>query len=362
MVLERHVVFWTAAVVVFAALLWLLSPILLPFVFGMAIAYLLDPLATRLTKRGLSRLVAALLILSAFLLIVIVLSLVVVPILVKQFFGFISQFIGNLPNYVQHIQNWVNDPSHPWIKRIVGDSFATTDQSISSLLVPAIGYLNGVLASVLARGHALISILSVVIIAPVVAFYLICDWGRVVASVDRLVPLPQRDAVRHLAREIDVSISAYVHGQSLVCLILGCYYAVGLTAAGVQFGLLIGVISGLVSFVPYFGSFTALLVSFCVAIEQFYPHWNRIFIVVGVVLFGQFIEGNILSPKLLGKSVGLHPVWLIFALFAFGYLFGFVGLLLAVPLAAAAGVLARFALQHYRASSLYTGDEPNDAS
>jgi predicted PurR-regulated permease PerM len=360
--MERHVVFWIAAFVIFVAVLWLLSPILLPFVIGMAVAYLLDPLATRLTKRGLSRLVAALLILSVFALIVIGLSLLVVPILIRQFFGFISEFIGNLPNYVEHIQNWVNDPSHPWIKRIVGDSFARTDQSISNLMVPAIGYLNGLLASLLARGSALLSIFSVVIIAPVVAFYLICDWNRVVQSVDHLVPLPQRDTVRRLAREIDTSISAYVHGQSLVCLILGCYYAAGLTAAGLKFGLLIGVAAGFVSFVPYVGSFAALLVSFCVAIEQFYPQWDRIFIVVGVVLVGQFIEGNILSPKLLGKSVGLHPVWLIFALLAFGYLFGFVGLLLAVPLAAAAAVLIRFALQHYRASSLYTGDEPNEAS
>ena len=362
MVSQEHVIFWTAAFVVFAALLWLLSPVLLPFVIGMAIAYLLDPLTTRLTKRGLSRLVAALLILATFVLIVVGLSLVVVPILVKQFFGFISEFIGNLPNYVQHIQGWVNDPSHPWLKRIAGDSFARTDQSISNLIVPAIGYLNGVLASVLSRGHALLSIFSVVIIAPVVAFYLICDWGRVVESVDRLVPLPQRPTVRRLARDIDASISAYVHGQSLVCLILGCYYAAGLTAAGLQFGLLIGVMAGLIGFVPYFGSFTALLVSFFVALEQFYPHWNRILIVVGVVVVGQFIEGNILSPKLLGKSVGLHPVWLIFALVAFGYLFGFVGLLLAVPLAAAAGVLVRFALQHYRASALYIGDGPDAAS
>jgi predicted PurR-regulated permease PerM len=197
-----------------------------------------------------------------------------------------------------------------------------------------------------------------VIITPVVAFYLICDWDRMITSIDHLVPLTQRETVRRLGREIDATISAYVHGQSSVCLILGSYYAVGLTLAGLSFGLLIGVISGLISFIPYVGSLTALVFSLGVAFAQFVPDWSRILIVAGIVVFGQFMEGNVLAPKLVGKSVGLHPVWLMFALFAFGYLFGFVGLLLAVPLAAASGVLIRFALARYLASPLYTGNRP----
>jgi len=149
-----------------------------------------------------------------------------------------------------------------------------------------------------------------------------------------------------------------VRGQSGVCLILGSYYAVGLTVAGLSFGLLIGVVSGIISFIPYVGSFTALVLSLGVALAQFFPDWSRILIVAGIVLFGQVLEGNVLSPKLVGKSVGLHPVWLMFALFAFGYLLGFVGLLLAVPLAAATAVLIRFALRRYLASPLYTGNRP----
>jgi predicted PurR-regulated permease PerM len=191
-----------------------------------------------------------------------------------------------------------------------------------------------------------------------VAFYLICDWDRMVAAVDRLVPVPQRETVRRLGREIDATIAAYVRGQSGLCLILGSYYATGLTFAGLSFGLLIGVISGLISFIPYVGSLTALVLSLSVALAQFAPDWTRIVIVAGIVLFGQFLEGNVLAPKLVGESVGLHPVWLMFALFAFGYLFGFVGLLLAVPLAAGAGVLIRFALARYLASPLYTGNQP----
>jgi predicted PurR-regulated permease PerM len=320
----------------------------------MAIAYLLDPLANRLTKRGMSRLVAALIILGGFVLAFALLLIIVAPLLAKQF----ASFIDNAPGYVQRLQSLLSDPAHPWLKRIVGDHLVGADKSVGDVMNQAIGYLTAVLASVWAKGTALISILSLVVVTPVVAFYLICDWDRMVRSIDRLIPLEQRDTVRSLAREINKTISAYVHGQSGVCLILGSYYAVGLTLAGLSFGLLIGVISGLVSFIPYVGSLTALVLSLAVAVAQFFPDWTRILIIAGIVLFGQFIEGNVLSPKLVGKSVGLHPVWLMFALFAFSYLFGFVGLLLAVPLAAAAGVLTRFALQRYRESPIYTGDHP----
>lgn len=348
---ERNIVFWSAALVVFVGLLWLLSPILLPFVLGMAVAYVLDPLANRLSKRGVSRLVAALIILGGFAVALVILLLLIVPVLAQQF----SAFIENAPFYAQRLQMFVSDPAHPWIKHIIGDNLVGADKSVGGVLNQAVGYLTALIASLWSRGEALISIFSLVIITPVVAFYLICDWDRMIETVDRLVPLPQRDTVRSLGREIDATISAYVRGQSGVCLILGSYYAVGLTLAGLSFGLLIGVVSGLISFIPYVGSLTALVLSVVVALAQFIPDWSRVLIVAGIVLVGQFLEGNVLSPKLVGHSVGLHPVWLMFALFAFGYMFGFVGLLLAVPLAAAAGVLIRFALRRYLASPLYTG-------
>jgi predicted PurR-regulated permease PerM len=349
---ERNIVFWLAASVLFAALLWLLSPILLPFVLGMAIAYVLDPLAERLSKRGMSRFIAALLILGGFALAFAILVLLIAPVLSRQFAGLIE----NAPGYAQRLQTFVSDPKYPWIKRLVGDNLAGADKSVGDLLNQASGYLTGLLASVWERGQALISILSLVIITPVVAFYLICDWDSMVDAVDRLIPLPQRETVRGLFREINTTISAYVRGQSGVCLILGSYYAVGLTLTGLSFGLLIGVVAGLISFIPYVGSLTALVLSLAVALAQFFPDWSGILIVAGVVLFGQFLESNVLAPYLVGHSVGLHPVWLMFALIAFGYLFGFVGLLLAVPLAAAAGVLIRFAVRRYLASPLYTGE------
>ncbi len=354
MQIERNIVFWLAALVVFAGLLWLLSPILLPFVLGMAIAYVLDPLANRLAKRGMSRLVAALIILGGFVLAIALLVLMIAPVLAKQFTGFIE----NAPGYALRLQALVSDPSHPWIKRIVGDNLVGTDRSVGDLMNQAMGYLSGALTSLWARGQALIAIFSLVIITPVVAFYLICDWDSMIGSLDHLIPRQQLDTVRSLGREIDSTISAYVRGQSGLCLILGSYYAVGLTLAGLSFGLLIGVVSGLISFIPYVGSLTALVLSLAVAVAQFFPDWTSIVIVAGVVLFGQFLEGNVLAPKLVGHSVGLHPVWLMFALFAFGYLFGFVGLLLAVPLAAASGVLIRFAIRRYLSSPFYTGNRP----
>jgi predicted PurR-regulated permease PerM len=351
---ERHFVFWIATFLVFAGLLWLLHHILLPFVVGAALAYLLDPLANRLTRRGLSRLVAALVILGGFIIVFAGLFVLIVPVLARQ----LSAFVDHVPGYAQHLQALMNDPGHPWLQHIAGNVAGGNEWSATSLVNKAIGYLTAVLPALLTKGEALLSIFSLLVITPVVAFYLLCDWDRVVNAFDQLIPLPQRKTVRGLVREINTAISGYLHGQLTVCVILGVYYAAGLTLAGLSYGFLIGAVSGFLTFIPYVGSLTALVISFGVALAQFFPDWTRIIIVVGVVLVGQFLEGNVLAPKLVGESIGLHPVWLIFALLASGYLFGFVGLLLAVPLAAAIGVLTRFAIRRYRASPLYSEDRP----
>jgi predicted PurR-regulated permease PerM len=175
-------------------------------------------------------------------------------------------------------------------------------------------------------------------------------------TVDGWIPIPHRETVRSLARDIDLAIAGFVRGQTGVCLILGSFYALGLTLVGLNFGLLIGLVSGLITFIPYVGSMTGLVLATAVAVAQFWPSWTPILIVVGIFFAGQFIEGYVLTPKLVGRSVGLHPVWLMFSIFAFGYLLGFVGMLLAVPLAAAIGVVMRFTLRRYMASSLYTGE------
>jgi predicted PurR-regulated permease PerM len=354
---RRQMTFWVAALVVFVAALWLLHGILLPFVAGMAIAYLLDPLVSRLERLGTGRTVATLLIVVLFVLVFVVLILLIVPVLAEQLWA----LIGKLPEYVTRLQALVADPSRPWLRKLVGDGMADANSSVGDLVTQGAGWLTTFLKSLWSGGQALVSIFSLVIVTPVVAFYLLYDWERMIKAIDGWVPVHHRDTVRALAREIDVTMSGFVRGQAAVCLILGAFYTIGLTLTGLNFGLLIGLVSGLITFIPYVGSMTGLAVGVSVAIAQFWPDATPILMVVAVFLVGQFLEGYVLSPKLVGESVGLHPVWLIFALFAFGYLFGFVGLLIAVPLSAALGVLARFALRRYLASPFYTGLPEADA-
>jgi predicted PurR-regulated permease PerM len=349
---ERQLTFWLATFAVVVLLLWLLSDILLPFIAGMALAYLLNPLTNRLERLGLKRTLAALLIVGVAVLAFIFLILLIVPILADQ----LSALISNIPGYVTRLQALVADPNRPWLRRVLGSE--DTSKSIGDLVSQGAGWLAAFLRSLWSGGRALISVFSLMVVMPVVAFYLICDWPRMITTVDKWVPLPHRETVHGLAREIDTAIAGFVRGQTAVCLILGSFYAVSLSLVGLNFGLLIGLISGLISFIPYVGSMTGLVLSLAVATAQFWPEWTWIVVVLGIFMVGQFVEGNVLAPKLVGQSVGLHPVWLIFAIFAFGYLFGFVGLLLAVPLAAAVAVLLRFALRQYLASPFYSGGRP----
>ncbi len=351
MTFEQQVMFWLAALAVLVLMLWLLSDILLPFVAGAAIAYLLTPLTDRLERLGVNRLAAALSIISLVVLAIVIAILLVAPILGGQ----LSSFIDNIPGYVARLQSLLSDPSRPWLQKILGASFSA-DKSIGDLVTQGVGWLTAFLKSLWSGGRALVSLFSLVVVTPVVAFYLIFDWHRMIRTADSWIPVNQRKTVRQLAREIDAAIAGFVRGQTAVCLILGSFYAVALTLTGLNFGLLIGLLSGVITFIPYVGSMTGLILALGVAVAQFWPHYSSILMVLGVFLVGQFLEGNLLAPKLVGESVGLHPVWLIFALLAFGYLFGFVGLLVAVPLAATIGVLVRFTLHRYRESALYTGE------
>jgi predicted PurR-regulated permease PerM len=347
---HRQLLFWLAGLLLFVLMLWLLSEIMLPFVAGLAIAYLLTPLTDRLERLGVNRLAAALLIITIVVLALIYLILLVAPILAGQ----LSSFFESVPGYITKLQSLLSDPSRPWLQKLLGAGFSA-DKSISDLMTQGVGWLTSFLHSLWSGGRALVSLFSLVVVTPVVAFYLIYDWHRMVRAVDNWVPPQHRATVRELARQVDVAISGFVRGQTGVCLILGSFYAVALTLIGLNFGLLIGLISGLITFIPYVGSMTGLVVALGVAVAQFWPNYGSILMVLAVFLVGQFIEGYVLAPKLVGESVGLHPVWIIFALLAFGYLFGFVGLLVAVPLAATIGVLARFALRRYLKSSFYTG-------
>jgi predicted PurR-regulated permease PerM len=349
---ERQFAFWLATLIVVVALLWLLSDILLPFIVGMAIAYFLNPLTNRFERMGVSRRLAAFMIVGLVVLAFFVLALLFVPVLANQLYA----LIASLPDYVTRLQALLLELDWPWLHQLLGVGDAS--KTISDLMSQGAVWLAAFLRSLWSGGRTLISIFSLVVVTPVVAFYLICDWPHIVKSVELWIPVPYRATVHELLREIDAAIAGFVRGQTGVCLILGSFYAASLSLIGLNFGLLIGLLSGLITFIPYVGSMTGLVLAMGVAVAQFWPDWKWIGGVFAVFMVGQFFEGYILAPKFVGENIGLHPVWLMFAMFAFGYLFGFVGLLVAVPVSAALGVLLRFALRRYRASPIYTGERP----
>ena len=352
MIYGRQLTFWLLTFLVLAAVLWLLHDILLPFVAGIALAYVLAPLADRVERLGVNRTVAALIVVSVLVVALIALMLLLVPLLLQQ--G--ASLISHIPGYFKRIKELIVDPNFPWLNWL---GAAETGKTASDFVGQVPTWLLSFSYSLWTGGKALVSFASVLIVMPVVTFYLIRDWHAMIDRVYSWVPVRQRGPVRQLAREIDAAIGGFLRGQFGVCIVLGCYYAIALMLVGLDFALLIGLIAGVITFVPYIGSMTGLMIAASVAIAQFWPDWKRIVLVIAIFLVGQFIEGNIVSPKFVGERVGLHPVWLIFAMFAFGYLFGFVGLLIAVPLGAAIAVLLRFGLHQYFASALYTGDKPS---
>ena len=350
--MQRQFVFWAGLFVVVALALYVLSDILLPFVAGAAIAYLLNPLADRLERLRIGRLGASIIILSVFVLVLLVALGVMVPLAARQVVSFAEQF----PGYVQKLQGLILEHGGPLIERIGGqDALQQLQQSIGNMVGQGAAWVAAFARSLWTGGKAIIGIVSILVVTPVVAFYLLVDWDRMIATIDRWVPPRHRQTVRQLAREMDRAVAGFVRGQTTVCLVLGAFYATGLTLVGLNFGATIGMLAGLISFIPYVGSLTGLLLATGVALVQFLPDWTWVLATLGVFMVGQFIEGNILSPKLVGASVGLHPVWLMFALLAFGSLMGFVGLLVAVPLAAILAVLGRFAVRRYQESPFYLG-------
>ncbi len=348
---RRQIRFWIITAIVLALLIYLFSDVLLPFVAGMVLAYFLDPVADRLQKLGLSRLMATILILITFLIIVVLGLVILIPILASQ----LSDFIAKLPEYLTQLQGLITSFDPQWIEQRFGVNANDLREGLNSLATTGFGFLTTVFKSIWSSGMALFSIASLFVVTPVVAFYMLLDWDRMVATVDSWVPRDHVKTVRQIATDINSATAGFVRGQGTLCLVLGLMYAAGLTLTGLKFGALIGLFAGLISFIPYVGSLVGLVLSVGLAFVQFWPDWIMVVAVACVFFAGQFIEGNILQPRLVGKSVGLHPVWLMFALFAFGALFGFVGLLIAVPAAAAIGVLVRFGISQYLESPLYKG-------
>ena len=350
-VFRRQIRFWIIAAAILAVFLYVFSAILLPFVAGMVLAYFLDPVADWLERRGFSRVMATIVILITFVFILVIALIVLIPLLASQ----LSDFTRKLPDYISRLQALITDFDPQWIESQFGISAADLREALNTLLTASVGLITTLFTSLWSSGMALFSIAGLFIVTPVVAFYMLLDWDRMVETVDGWVPRDYVDTVRQIATDINKASAGFVRGQGTLCLVLGAMYATGLTLTGLNFGILIGLFAGLISFIPYVGSLMGLLLAVGVAFVQFWPDWIMVAVVAGVFFVGQFIEGNILQPRLVGKSVGLHPVWLMFSLFAFGALFGFVGLLIAVPAAAAVAVLVRFAIARYLESPLYQG-------
>lgn len=349
--LKRQLIFWSLALLLFALFLWVFRDVLLPFIVAMGLAYLLDPVVERMRGIGINRTLATLIIVVGTVLVIVAALGLLIPLLTQE----IAQFAQRLPHYFQQLQDYVACSQDTWFGQLIGERLPEIQKSLSGFASQAAGWLGGFLASLWSGGKALVSVLSLLIIAPVVTFYLLLDWDRLVAKVDEWIPLPHKTTVRQLLGEVDGAISGFMRGQALCCVILGAFYAVSLVLLGLNFGLMIGIVSGVLSFVPYVGTVVGFLLAGGVAVAQFWPEWLPILMAVGVFVVGQAIEGNVLQPYFVGTKIGLHPVWLMFSLLAFGYLFGFVGLLVAVPVAASIGVLVRFLIRQYLASPYYTG-------
>lgn len=347
---RKQLFFWLGALAFLLLFLWVFSEILLPFILGMALAYLLDPIADRLERAGMNRFWATITIVVLTVLVLAAVGLLVVPLLVEQ----LGAFLERLPSYAAQLQALGNR----FFETRIGQYLRTqgSGTNVDQVVSQGASWITTVIASIWAGGQAVIGVASLIVVTPVVAFYMLYDWDRMLARLDELLPREHAETVRELGREIDGAIAGFIRGQGAVCLTLGLFYAISLSLVGLNFGFLIGSVAGAISFVPFVGSIVGFVLSVGVALVQFWPEWIWVLVVAGIFALGQFLEGNILQPRLVGSSIGVHPVWLMFALFAFGALFGFVGVLLAVPVTAAIGVLVRFAVRRYRASALYLND------
>ena len=351
---RRWQLFALAAVIVY--LLWLLAPVLMPFAIAAMLAYLGDPLADRLERLGLKRMWAATIVFVVLLVVVVGVLLLLIPMIVHQ----VENLVSNLPRY----GDWAQNVAWPWLQaRLHLDPHTFDSDRLLATVKAHIGSIGGVATAVIGKvsrsGVGIAMWLTNLVLIPVVAFYLLRDWDRLVAKVDAVLPRSIQPTVAYLARESDQILGAFVRGQLLVMLALGVFYGTGLGLVGLSVGLLIGMVAGLLSFVPYLGFIIGFVAAIIAALVQF-GDWAHVLMVCGVFMLGQLLEGYVLVPKLVGDKIGLHPVAVIFAVLAGGYLFGFLGVLLALPAASVIVVLLRYLVERYRMSELYNDEGPAD--
>lgn len=343
---ETQLKYWGISAVVLTAVLWVLGDVLLPFVLGGAIAYMLDPVADRLERLGLSRVLAVAVITVLAIILFVILTLAVLPALIEQSVALFNV----MPTLFSDLQSFLNDRFPA-----VMDEDSPVNAAIVSLGETIREKGSALLNTALSSAASFLNVIVLFVIVPVVAIYMLIDWDNMIARVDDLLPRDHAPVIRGIAADVDRALAGFVRGMGSVCLALGIYYAVALWLVGLQFGLVVGVVAGLLTFIPYVGAIFGGALAVGLALFQFWGDWLWIVVVYAIFQSGQFIEGNILTPRWVGSSVGLHPVWLLLSLSVFGALFGFIGLLVAVPLAASLGVLARFLIQQYKAGRLYRG-------
>ncbi len=346
--IRQQASYWGIGVAIFLLALWGLGNVILPFVTGMAIAYFMDPIADRLERMGLSRAMATVLITFVALILAILLMILLVPLLVEQLVALVKA----TPSYFIQLQNFLAE-RYPELL----DESSSVNHALQSFGETMQGKAGAFVNAILASAFSIIDAVIFIVVAPVVAFYMLLDWDRMIAVIDSWLPRDHLDTLRGLARDVDTVLAGFVRGQFSVCMILGTFYAITLMLVGLEFGLIVGLIAGLLTFIPYVGSLIGGFLAIGLALFQFWgaPIWIAVVAIIFVT--GQMVEGNFLTPKLVGGSIGLHPVWLMFALSAFGSLMGFAGMLVAVPVAACLGVFFRFGIGQYLQGKLYKGTQ-----
>ncbi len=342
------VLFWVGATAVLFVLLGQLGGILMPFAAGFAIAYLLVPAVDRMESWGARRSLAALTILVVFLVGVGVVVVLIVPLVQAE----ILRTIVRLPGLVNAGQEQFGHLMQLLQKHLSETEVAKVRDLVNAKTGEAVDWLVGLLQSMITSSFAILNILSLAIVTPIVAFFLLRDWSVMVAGIDANLPRGPLVTIREQMGMINQALAGFLHGQAIVCLVLAAYYAIALSLAGLELALAIGLLIGLLAIIPILGVSLGFLLALCLAALQ-HESWTAIVVVCGIFMFGQTVEANILSPKLVGDRIHLHPVWVIFALLAGGKLLGFFGVLISMPAAAVIGVLARFALERYRRSALY---------
>lgn len=348
-----------AACILCGVFIYGVSDILLPFIVGVIAAYFLDPVADKIEEKwDISRTNATLAVCAAFFAVITALAVFLVPQVIAQ--G--ADFIDRLPALIEKIKREIVPQFQNITDKLdaVGEQLSgkggKVTEAADKAQNAAFGFLPKVIKGVFLSGMALLNLTALIFITPIVTFYMLKDWDTIVASSRELLPPRWRPEVVSVMRDIDGILAGYIRGQTNVCLLLGFFYAVALWAAGLDYGIFIGMMTGILCFLPYVGIAVGATVGMIIAFMQFSGDWLHIGLIGGIFIIGQFAEGNFITPKLVGDKVQLHPAWIIFALLAGGSLFGFIGILLAVPVAAVTGVLARRAKKAYCRSDFYGGD------